>query len=294
MLIPLPLLVVSLLFQPQVRDPELTARIQKLLHTVVTEHDRNREAGVDEAKEIFRQHGLPSVAAVGDEAAYDFVFLTCTTGSPAFRQEVAQKAREAAKKHELPEDAATYCTVHQRQESVKSNLQKQRPRNPALRDQIETLFKEDQAVRQREGFDFAKMLETDRAHAPVVEDLFAKCGVPGYRTVGPQAASHFALLIQHQSPDFRARVLPLLKANVDAGQADPESYAMIYDRSQTDTGKMQLYGENFVCDTEHPTMRPAPIHDPDHVNQRRAAIGLMRFEVYTKLLLETSPSLCGH
>jgi hypothetical protein len=54
-------------------------------------------------------------------------------------------------------------------------------------------------------------------------------------------------MIQHQSPEFRRKVLPKLKANVDAGQADPGSYAMVFDRSQTDTGKKQMYGENLTC-----------------------------------------------
>ena len=110
--------------------------------------------------------------------------------------------------------------------------------------------------------------------------------------VGPQAASDFVTMIQHQSPEFRRKVLPKLKANVDAGQADPGSYAMVLDRSQTDAGKKQMYGENLTCDNEHPELHIGPIEDEDHVNQRRAAIGLIRLELYAQLVVAMSPNIC--
>ncbi len=73
--------------------------------------------------------------------------------------------------------------------------------------------------------------------------IFARYGVPTYRLVGAQADSDFVMLIQHQSPEFRLKVLPKLKANVDAGQADPRSYAMMLDRTKTEAGEKQLDGE---------------------------------------------------
>jgi hypothetical protein len=88
-----------------------------------------------------------------------------------------------------------------------------------------------------------------------------KFGVPTYRMVGPEAASEFVTMIQHQSPDFRMKVLPKLKTNVEAGQADPGSYATVFDRSQTDAGKKQMYGENLTCDSEHPKLHTVPIED---------------------------------
>jgi hypothetical protein len=99
-------------------------------------------------------------------------------------------------------------------------------------------------------------------------------------------------MIQHQSPDFRMKVLPKLKANVKAGQADPGSYATVFDRSQTDAGKKQMYGENLTCDSEHPTLHTGPIEDERNVNQRRAAIGLMRLELYVQLVVAMTPNVC--
>ncbi len=53
-----------------------------------------------------------------------------------------------------------------------------------------------------------------------------------------------------------------------------------------------MYGENLTCDKEHPELHTGPIEDEDHVNQRRAAIGLMRLELYAQLVVAMSPNVC--
>jgi len=136
------------------------------------------------------------------------------------------------------------------------------------------------------------MQQADRENAAALENIFARYGVPTYRMVGPPAADSFVTMIQHQSPEFRARVLPKLKANVDAGQADPGSYAMVLDRLQTDAGKKQIYGENLTCDREHPQLHTGPVEDDAYVNQRRAAIGLMRLALYAQFVAAVSPNVC--
>lgn len=282
-----------LLFQQSGGDALLRARIQQLLHVVLTtEDDKQEEAAEAEAKEIFTKRGLPTVASVGDEASYEFVLLTCSPGPPEFQNQVLRKALEGAERHEVPADAASYCAAHIRQEMVKASAKKQAPSNPALRDQIERLFRVDQAVREKQGFDISKMERTDREHRAALEEIFATYGVPTYMVVGPQAAGDFVTMIQHQSPEFRRKVLPGLKVNVDAGQADPGSYAMALDRTQTDAGKKQMYGNNLTCDNEHPQLHTGPIEDEDHVDQRRAAIGLMRLKLYAQLVVAMSPNVC--
>jgi hypothetical protein len=281
------------LFQVQGGDAVLAARIPQLLHVALsTDDDKQQKALEAEAKEIFRKRGLPSIAAVGEEAAYKFVLLTCSPGPAEFQKQVLRRAREGAERHEIPADAASYCEAHVRQENAKTKAKKHAPANTALREQIEHLFKTDQAVREKNEFDLEKMAQTDREHTAALEGIFVKYGVPTYRMVGPQAASDFVTMIQHQSPAFRLKVLPKLKANVEAGQADPGSYATVFDRSQTDAGKKQRYGQNLTCDAEHPKLHTGPIEDEQHVNQRRAAIGLMRLEIYAQLVVEMSPDVC--
>jgi hypothetical protein len=287
-------IVSVLVFQAQPRDAALAARIRDVIQVRLTsDDDKQGKAAEVELREIFARRGLPSIAAVGEEIAYEFVFVACSIGPANFSTQVLRRAQRAVKKYEIPADAAAFCEAHLRQEAVKSAADKRGPANPALRDQIEQLFKADQGVRQKDGYDFKKMEQLDREHAPILEGIFEKYGVPTYRMVGPHAAAGFATMIQHQSPEFRKKILPGLKANVDAGEADPGSFATVFDRSQTDAGGKQRYGQNLTCDTEHQEMRTGPIEDSDHVDERRAAIGLMRLGLYAQMVVAMSPNMCG-
>ena len=136
--------------------------------------------------------------------------------------------------------------------------------------------------------------KVDRELYGPLERIFAQYGAPTYALVGPAAASQFLFMIQHQPPEFRRKVLPKLKSNVDAGQGDAEVYAMMYDRAATDAGRPQRYGENFVCDTQHPNPRPAPIEDEARVDERRAGIGRVRLALQTREIAAMfGTSLCG-
>jgi hypothetical protein len=154
-----------LLLQIQGKDTALTARIQRLVHDALTTQDDKQEAAAEaEVKAIFQQYSLPGISAVGDEAAYEFVLLTCSPGPLEFQNRVLRKVREAANRGDVPADAATYCAAHVRQEMVKTKAKKHRPANPALREQIEQLFKADQEVREKNDFDMEKMSQTDQGH----------------------------------------------------------------------------------------------------------------------------------
>ena len=93
--------------------------------------------------------------------------------------------------------------------------------------------------------------------------------MPTYDMVGV-AAKDFVVMVQHQSPEFRRAVLPKLKANVDLGQAEPGTYAAVYDRSQRDQGKNQLYGEQLEC-ASGKALEEAPMDDKANVNAATTA-----------------------
>jgi len=67
---------------------------------------------------------------------------------------------------------------------------------------------------------------------------------------------------------------------------------MVYDRTQRDQGKNQLYGEQLECATGK-TLDEAPIDDGATVNKRRAELGLIRVELYARLVRLHSPDMCG-
>jgi len=83
-------------------------------------------------------------------------------------------------------------------------------------------------------------------------------------------------------------VLPKLRENVDRGEADPGDFAMMFDRAQVDDGKMQRYGANFACQPDG-TLGPSPIDDAEHVDVRRAELGLLPMRLYARLLRQSMP-----
>jgi hypothetical protein len=278
---------------PRASDAALTAKIQELFHTILTTDDDAQEAAARASVlDIYKDRGLPSITQVGDEPAYEFVVLLASDKiSSDLLAQILSKIKDAAARGELPADAAVYFQARMRIDVAKKTAEARTPANLALRDQIESLSKVDQAVRDQQGFDAAKMEAADRANAAPLRAILRTYGVPTFAMVGPQAAGDFVIMIQHQPAEFRQQALPKLKAAVDAEQADPGSYALVYDRSQSDLGRKQLYGEQLVCAAGE-KMHEAPIEDEPHVNQRRAELGLIRVEIYARIAAAMMPQFC--
>ena len=204
------------------KDTALAQRIERLVETFLTSDDEAKEAStLADARAIFDGEGVPTLAKVGDDAAYGFVLVNMLGQSPAFRMQFIAKVREAARRHELPEDAVVFAEARLRQTATEERYKTREPSEPALRDQIARLIKDDQAVREKEGFDLEKMAEADRRTAGPLRAIFDRYGVPTFDMVGVQAAKDFLVMVQHQPAGFRSVVLPKLKANVEAGQAEP-------------------------------------------------------------------------
>ena len=83
-----------------------------------------------------------------------------------------------------------------------------------------------------------------------------------------------------------------LKVNVELGQAEPGTYATVYDRTLRDQGKNQLYGQQLEC-ASGKVLEVAPIDNEKTVNIRRAVLGLIRIELYARLVRLHSPDFCG-
>ena len=271
-------------------DAAFAETIKQLLHTVLTSDNTNAENA--QVEHIFMTRGLPTIGEVGDQASYEFVVLLAGKDlSPKLRSEALPKIKSSGAQGTIPADAATYYEARLRIRDAQESAMKHPPENPSLRDEIELLVKDDQDVRQQKGFDAARLVAVDAQHRAALQSILDRYGVPTYASVGPQAAGDFLLMIQHQPSQFREQILPKLKELVEAGQADPEKYAMEYDLAQRDAGKPQLYGERLECNPGEP-MHEAPMEDSAHVNERRAALGLIRVELYEALLKEVMPQFC--
>jgi hypothetical protein len=265
-------------------DAPLAATIERLVDRAFADEEGDRVA--DEVRQVFAKHGVPTVPMVGAEAAEDYIVLAAHDQGVDFMKTVlAALDRQAPDM--VPATASSFLRARIRQKELEESVREPYT-NPELRDRLQRLVAEDQAVR-KEPFDAARMAAVDRRTGVAVEEIVKQYGVPPPSAVGPQAIRDLVVLVQHQSADLRRRVLPLLKERVDRGEADPGDYAMMFDRAETDAGRSQRYGMNFVCGPGQPELAPAPIEDAEGLDRRRAEIGLLPMRLYAKLVRQSAP-----
>lgn len=111
-------------------------------------------------------------------------------------------------------------------------------------------------------------------------NLIDKYGWPTASSVTEVAAAGAALIINHTTYEIRSKYFPMLEAAFEKGEAQPLRYAKMCDRLLVEEGKKQLYGTQWKF--EGNKRLPHPIDDPEHVDKRRAEIGLGPLSIYLK------------
>ncbi|WP_461632201.1 DUF6624 domain-containing protein [Labilibaculum euxinus] len=114
----------------------------------------------------------------------------------------------------------------------------------------------------------------------MLPNLLDKYGWPTASEVTEYAAAGAALIINHSSYEVRKKYFPMLEEAFKKGEAQPLRYAKMKDRLLVEEGKEQLYGTQTKFDNMNPVLYP--IADPEHVDQRRAKIGLGPLGPYLK------------
>lgn len=127
----------------------------------------------------------------------------------------------------------------------------------------------------------AAMGDVDRDNTAWLKSYLDAHGWPGYDKVGRSGSMGFFLLAQHadHDPAFQEQVLGMLQYAVERGQASGIHLAYLTDRVRIAQGKPQLYGTQFHSVEGVP--QPQPIEDPEHVEARRAALGMPPLAEYT-------------
>ena len=95
--------------------------------------------------------GIPSLAKVGDTAAYGFVLINMLAQPPDFRLRFLARCGRRPLVTKLPDDALAFAEARQRQTEVEQRYRTHTPSHPELRDQISRLAKDDQAASREEG-----------------------------------------------------------------------------------------------------------------------------------------------
>lgn len=121
------------------------------------------------------------------------------------------------------------------------------------------------------GYNPAMRAVHDRNAARLAGILDA-VGWPAAGKVGPQAAAAAWIIAMHAiaRPDLQRRCRDLLWREAEANRVPPRQAAHMEDRVRAFEGRPQLYGDW----TEHGTLGPIGLEDPDNVDARRAEVGL--------------------
>ena len=104
-------------------------------------------------------------------------------------------------------------------------------------------------------------------------------GWPGWRLAGEDGADAAWLIVQHSDDlDFQRKCLDLIGEGMQAGDVSPSHVAYLMDRILVREGRLQRYGTQFR--EGEGGMEPFPIEDPDGVDERRSAVGLIPLAAY--------------
>ncbi|MFI5689486.1 DUF6624 domain-containing protein [Streptomyces sp. NPDC051636] len=124
--------------------------------------------------------------------------------------------------------------------------------------------------------------QVDADNTAWIKTVIAEHGWPGITLVGSQGADDAWLLVQHADRDceFQRQALELLKSAVEAGDAPARHLAYLTDRVLVSVGKPQLYGTQYT--DEGGSLQPQPVHDPEGLDERRAAMGLDTAAAYDR------------
>jgi uncharacterized protein DUF6624 len=149
------------------------------------------------------------------------------------------------------------------------------PSEPALRQELLEMRDADQAERTGEV-----AANNDAARTARLREIIDEHGWPTHRLVGEDGASAAWLIAQHSDQDvaFQREALDLMCAAAAAGDADPGELAYLVDRVAVNSGEPQVYGTQGGCVDGHASI--GPMVDEQHVDERRAAVGLEPLEDY--------------
>jgi hypothetical protein len=119
-----------------------------------------------------------------------------------------------------------------------------------------------------------KVSTVDQANLQSLKRIIDRQGYPTRAMIGDDGMEALWLLVQHADDDtaFQQRVLAHYSMPTQKGQFAPWDFAMLTDRVLIHQSKPQRYATQFG--ERDGKMQPGPIEDPDHIDERRASVGL--------------------
>lgn len=163
-----------------------------------------------------------------------------------------------------------------------------------LEEELTAVYHDDQCLRlqldavekahgsnSREMQDLWKAItDQDKADLAKVAAVLDKDGWLGPEKVGWRGNTALFLVIQHADLETQEEYLPMMRAAVKAGHAEPGELALLEDRVALGEGRRQTYGSQIGRDPLTGRFYIRSLEDPEHVDQRRAAVGLQPLADY--------------
>jgi hypothetical protein len=112
-------------------------------------------------------------------------------------------------------------------------------------------------------------------NATLLARVFETIGWPGRHVLSEDGARAAFVILQHAigHPALQRRGLELMLDAIPAGQANALDAAYLSDRIAVFEGREQTFGTQFDWDANG-QLSPAPVRDPDTLDERRASVGL--------------------
>ncbi|MFA7252695.1 MAG: DUF6624 domain-containing protein [Candidatus Paceibacterota bacterium] len=152
--------------------------------------------------------------------------------------------------------------------------QEKNPLYSELASELQAMVDVDQEMRERsEKEDNFWDHNIDRKNTERMKEIITRYGFPTISMVGAEGMENAWLLIQHadHDVDFQENCLELMK-KVAPDEIDRTRIAYLEDRVRVNRKMGQLYGTQFYQkDGKH---IPQTIEDENHVNERRAQMGM--------------------
>ena len=187
-------------------------------------------------------------------------------------------------------------TAAAQEKAAQPNQQLGSKLNVALAKTLDSIYDEDQryrrqmsSVAKQHGWESKEMEElwrvagkADAANLKQVKMILEKYGWLGPKAIGEKGNSALFLVIQHADATTQAKYLPVMKAAYERGDAKGSQLALLIDRVALSNGQKQVYGSQVMQDPKTNKYQLSALEDPDHVNARRAKMGLGSIEDYLK------------
>jgi hypothetical protein len=135
----------------------------------------------------------------------------------------------------------------------------------------------------------ALIVETDCSNTAWMKVQLREVGWFDRRTYGAAADNAAWLLVQHadMSPSFQVETLQILERLAAEGGTNGQNFAYLWDRVAVAEGRPQRFGSQMEC--ADGVNRPiGGIEDPEHVEERRAALRMQTYASYLEVMARLS------